>query len=596
MICEKKKGKVFIMKKKNLLLPIASLAMLLGLGLAACSGNPSSQPDGGDSQQESQGQQEKITITAADGKTTITLGQTVQLTASVEGVTWESKKADVATVSASGLVTSVGEGSTTITASKDGYVAGTITIKVQLEQIKVTAAGNATSVAQDGTLQLSADKEGVTWKSSDDKIATVSATGLVTGLKAGTVTITASKEKYKNGTIQIKVERPAALATLHWEDAEHYAADGWWGTAAEGATPVYARTDGNASDAQCIAHLDAGDAETLSFKSDKAIKVELVATMASSNGIEDLSTVMTAKFNDAALDLAGVGATSGSNSQFDDVSLGEVTLKAGLNELKLEFTGSGPYLDDLRIHSKETATITAQPAPEKPAITPKETTMTAYIGEETALELRAPTSLAGIRFVSDKETVAVVTEDGKVKGLDLGTANITLIKDGMLSARIEVVVEKKVLQGEIRVEAEAQAEDFDWGSLGFHKYTDRTQGITAGHSGSAYITGYDVSSACDLTYEFTSPKNQTMTLVIAGASHYQMSEDFVFGVDCTLTLNGQPITCAADAKIVSDQRMGAPTVEVTIGTVNLKEGANTFVIHFNDRAPALDCFRFMPVA
>ena len=166
----------------------------------------------------------------------------------------------------------------------------------------------------------------------------------------------------------------------------------------------------------------------------------------------------------------------------------------------------------------------------------------------------------------------------------------------MYSAKLEVVVEKRVLVGEIRVEAEDQEEGFDWGALGFHKYTDKTQGITAGHSGSAYITGYDVSSACDLTYEFTSEKDQTMTLIIAGASHYQMAEDYVFGVDCTLTLNDQLITCAADAKIVSDQRMGAPTVEVTIGTVNVKAGTNTFVIHFNERAPALDCFRFMPVA
>ena len=587
------------MKKKNFVLPFTTIALALGLGLVACAGGGGSQ-GGEESQQpasqESAGQQAKITIQAAEGKTTIYLGGTVQLTASESGVTWASKNESIATVNDSGLVTGVAAGTVQITASKEGFTTAQISIRVDLEPIKVTAADNKTTLVIEQTVQLSADKEGVTWSSSDATIASVSDKGLVTALKAGSVTITASKDKFKAGTIAIKVERPAALATLHWEDAEHYAADGWWGTADDGYTPVYARSDGNASDAQCIAHLAEGDKETLTFTSDKAIKVELVATMASSSGIEDLSTVMIAKFNKEDLALAGVGATSGSNSQFDDVSLGEVTLNAGDNVLALEFTGSGPYLDDLKLYSKDTATIAVKAAPEKERIEPKEASMKAYIGEETQIELTKPASLEGVRFVSDKESVATVDENGKVTGHDLGTANITIIKDGMYSAKLEVVVEKRVLVGEIRVEAEDQEEGFDWGALGFHKYTDKTQGITAGHSGSAYITGYDVSSACDLTYEFTSEKDQTMTLIIAGASHYQMAEDYVFGVDCTLTLNDQLITCAADAKIVSDQRMGAPTVEVTIGTVNVKAGTNTFVIHFNERAPALDCFRFMPVA
>ena len=87
-----------------------------------------------------------------------------------------------------------------------------------------------------------------------------------------------------------------------------------------------------------------------------------------------------------------------------------------------------------------------------------------------------------------------------------------------------------------------------------------------------------------------------MTLIIAGASHYQMSEAFNFSRDCTLTLNDTVITANPDAQIESNQVMGAPTVEVTIGDVQVKAGTNTFVIAFLERAPALDCFRFMPKA
>ena len=97
-----------------------------------------------------------------------------------------------------------------------------------------------------------------------------------------------------------------------------------------------------------------------------------------------------------------------------------------------------------------------------------------------------------------------------------------------------------------------------------------------------------------LTYTFESPKDQMMTLIIAGASHYQMAEDFVFGVDAKLKLNDVEIRVNEDAKIESNQVMGAPTVEVTIGLVQVKQGTNTFVIEFPQRAPALDAFRFIP--
>ena len=581
--------------KKRFILPLAAFALLVSFGLAAC--NNGGEGGGEEAQSSQPAAGEKITITAAENKTKLILGEKVQLTASVSGVTWESKKPEVATVDANGLVTSVGVGSTTISATKEGYKGGTITINVDLEKINVTAADNKTTLVMEQTVQLTADKEGVTWESSDAQVATVSTSGLVTAVRPGTATISAKKSGFNDGKIQITVTRPDALAKLHFEDADHFAADGWWGTADEGYTPVYARSDGNASDLQCIAHLDAGDKETLTFTSSAAIQAELVVMMASSSEIADMSAVMSAKFNNAALTVAAKAFTTGSNSTFEEFSLGDVSLVAGDNVLELSFLASAPYIDDLAIYSKQAATIAVKAAPAKEQIAVKfeegATNITAYIGEETQIELTKPASLEGVSFVSDKETVATVSNDGKITGVDLGTANVTISKAGMLSARVEVVVEKATIKGEIRVEAENPVNELP---SGFHKYTDKTQGITAGHSGSAYITGYDVHEACQLEYTFESTKDQLMTLIVAGASHYQMDEDFVFGVDCTLTLNGQEITCAADAKIVSDKRMGAPTVEVTIGDVNVKSGNNTFVVSFAERAPALDCFRFIPKA
>lgn len=75
-------------------------------------------------------------------------------------------------------------------------------------KLKLTAADNKTELLEKGgKLQLTADpSDGVTFKSSSDEIATVDSNGLVTGQKAGTVTITAHKDGYEDATIQLTVK------------------------------------------------------------------------------------------------------------------------------------------------------------------------------------------------------------------------------------------------------------------------------------------------------------------------------------------------------------------------------------------------------
>ena len=139
----------------------------------------------------------------------------------------------------------------------------------QKETIKVTDPDNKTSseLEVEKTLQLKANVDGVTWKSANEKIATVDNAGKVTAVAPGEVKIKASKEGYFDGSYSLTVKRAAALAKVAFEKADHYAADGWWGTADDGWSPIYARSEGNASDAQCIAHMDNGDKETLTFTS-----------------------------------------------------------------------------------------------------------------------------------------------------------------------------------------------------------------------------------------------------------------------------------------------------------------------------------------
>ena len=143
------------MKKRSIFLPFVTLA--LAIGLVACGGNNAqsqSQSGGGNSSQPSSSipAKPKITVAAADNKTTLEIGESVQLSAkegdaALDGVTWTSSEATVASVSDAGLVTALKKGETTITAKKDGYTAGSLTIKVNGQEIEVqvesgTSEGN----------------------------------------------------------------------------------------------------------------------------------------------------------------------------------------------------------------------------------------------------------------------------------------------------------------------------------------------------------------------------------------------------------------------------------------------------------------------
>ena len=112
---------------------LGALAILLALTTVACNGG--GQPSASGNKPTSSAQQSTsalpaIKVTAADDKKTLEVDETVQLTSDVEGVTWETSAAAVATVDDKGLVTAVGAGTAKITAKKDGYKEGSISITV----------------------------------------------------------------------------------------------------------------------------------------------------------------------------------------------------------------------------------------------------------------------------------------------------------------------------------------------------------------------------------------------------------------------------------------------------------------------------------
>lgn len=161
-------------------------------------------------------------------------GDTQQLTATVSpvnatdaDVSWSSSNETVATVDANGLVTAVSAGSTDITVkTADGDFAETCAIYVVapiIDVIGVTISACPTEdIERDSILQLSAiitpedaTDTSVSWSSSDETVARVDASGIVTTLGIGNtdITVRTSDGEYTD-ICTINVVTPSAVSKI----------------------------------------------------------------------------------------------------------------------------------------------------------------------------------------------------------------------------------------------------------------------------------------------------------------------------------------------------------------------------------------------
>jgi uncharacterized protein YjdB len=192
------------------------------------------------------------TVTVAPTSASVVAGATTTLQATVKDqngnamtgqtVTWSTNNAAAATVNSSGVVTGVAAGSATITATSSGKI-GTSSITVTAVApvvTTVTVAPTSASIVAGATTTLQAtvkDQNGnvmtgqtVTWTTNNAAAATVNSSGVVTGVAAGSATITATSSG-KTGTSSITVTAVSGGGTLlfqeNFEDA-NIASRGWY--------------------------------------------------------------------------------------------------------------------------------------------------------------------------------------------------------------------------------------------------------------------------------------------------------------------------------------------------------------------------------
>lgn len=285
----------------------------------------------------------KATSTTVDikGKVKVSVKKVSPKKAS-KSVKWKSSNKKVATVSKSGYVTGKKKGTVKITATskKRKKVKKTIKIKVtNLKAKSVTLNKKSASLLKGEKTQVKATvkgqtgfyNQGVTWKSSNTSVATVTSKGIVTAKKAGKATITATeKGGSKKATCSVTVQPDLVV------DAN-----------AKTVTITATVNNATAKSMHYVVNKNGGAAKTSYFVTDVTAKEfsaaleQISATAWNDNAKFDAKTADVAQAGTKTINelaKAGVG-----NSNYTKMN---VNIKAGTKTIDMENTLSGAKAND----------------------------------------------------------------------------------------------------------------------------------------------------------------------------------------------------------------------------------------------------------
>jgi uncharacterized protein YjdB len=155
---------------------------------------------------------------------TVTLRDTRGLVVTDRNVVWSSSNQAVATVNASGGVTTVAPGTVEIVATSEGQAGtaalivvpppvATVTVALSLTTVNVGGTSLATAVLRDAQGAALAGRT-VTWTSSAPSVAQVSASGAITTFAPGTAIITATSEGQAGAATLTVQQIPVASVTI----------------------------------------------------------------------------------------------------------------------------------------------------------------------------------------------------------------------------------------------------------------------------------------------------------------------------------------------------------------------------------------------
>ena len=199
------------------------VALIAVLALGGCGGDGGGDP----------GPAAVATVTVSPTTAQVEVGLTTQLSASARDgngntlsnpITWSSSAATIASVSGAGVVTGVAAGTATITAAAGGKQGTatltvvppsvqTVTVSLAASTVEVTRTTTATAVLRDAGGNTLTGRQ-VTWSTGNAAIASVSTSGVVTGVTVGSTTVIGTSEGKTGSTTITVVPPPVATVTV----------------------------------------------------------------------------------------------------------------------------------------------------------------------------------------------------------------------------------------------------------------------------------------------------------------------------------------------------------------------------------------------
>ncbi|WP_035678396.1 beta strand repeat-containing protein, partial [Flavobacterium limnosediminis] len=339
---------------------------------------------------------------------------------------WTSSNSAVATVNASGLVSAVSVGTSTITYTDSNGCS--ITAIFTVNALPTISGSNV--ICANGTTQLSGTGTPATsnaWVSSNTTVATVDATGLVTGISAGSAIITYTNNNGCSNTITITVNAlPTISGTL---SACVGATTQLTGSGTASAVSPWVSSDtavATVSATGLVTGISAGTT-TITYTNNNGCSITATVTI---NALPTISGTLTACIG-ATTQLTGTGTPAATNawttSNASVATVDAIGLVTGVSAGTATIT----YVNNNGCSTTATVTINALPTISG--------TLTACQGATTQLT-GSGTAAASNPWTSSNTAVATIDATGLVTGVGAGSATITYTNNNGCSVTATVTI------------------------------------------------------------------------------------------------------------------------------------------------------------
>ncbi len=367
-----------------------------------------------------------VTVNASaviSGSSSVCIGTTISLTATPAGGTWSSSNPSIATISSAGVVSGIATGSVVITYNSGGCSA-TRTITV----VSGASISGGSSTCIGTPLPLTGTPSGGTWTSSSTAIATVTSTGLVTPVSAGTVTIyyntTSGCAAYHMVTVSASaaISGSSAVCTGSTITLSATPSGGTWTSSNPSLATVNSAgvVTGISSGTLTITYTSGGCTAT------KLITVTAGATISGSSTLCAGSTITF-----VATPAGGTWASS--NTGIATVSSTGVVNGITAGVVNISYTLSGGCTVVRTVTVNGSAAITGS--------------STLCIGSSTTLSAVPP----GGTWSSSAPSVASVSTSGVVAGMASGTVTIYYVLGGCYASKTMTITASPVISGSATV-------------------------------------------------------------------------------------------------------------------------------------------------